>query len=438
MARLNIPTKPVYTHEGARAQLVSPALELKRTVCACLLWEDTFYESGIDVADRIKFLIPLVAPDTVAQLAVDAREMYKLRHVPLLIVREMARLDSHKYLVSDTLKRVIQRPDELAEFLAIYWKDGRQTLSAQVKKGLAAAFRKFNAYQLAKYNRDNEIKLRDVLFLCHAKPKDQEQDVLWKGLIDNTLPVPDTWEVALSSGEDKKAAWERLLSERKLGGLALLRNLRNMVKAGVDANLIKQSLGYMRTDRILPFRFISAAKYVPDYECWIEQAMLRSLAEVEKLPGKTALLIDGSGSMFGTKLSEKSDLDRFEAAAALAIMARELCEKCMVSVFSYNPIPVPSRHGFALRDALYLNAERGGTHTGSAVEYMNNLGYDRIIVFTDEQSHQKIPRPLPGTLGYVVNVATYQYGIGYGDWIHIDGFSEAVLSFITESEKIGW
>jgi hypothetical protein len=33
--------------------------------------------------------------------------------------------------------------DELSEFVAIYWKDGRVPLSGQVKKGLAAAFPKF-------------------------------------------------------------------------------------------------------------------------------------------------------------------------------------------------------------------------------------------------------------------------------------------------------
>ncbi|MFO7863430.1 MAG: TROVE domain-containing protein, partial [Salinivirgaceae bacterium] len=105
----------------------------------------------------------------------------------------------------------------------MYWKDGRQPLSAQVKKGLAAAFQKFNAYQLAKYNRDGEVKLRDVLFLCHANPTSQEQELVWKKLIDGTLESPDTWEVNLSSGADKKETWERLLREEKLGALALLR-----------------------------------------------------------------------------------------------------------------------------------------------------------------------------------------------------------------------
>ena len=101
-------------------------------------------------------------------------------------------------------------------------------LSGQVKKGLAAAFPKFDEYQLAKYDRGGPIKLRDVLFLCHAKPRDAAQAGVWKKLIWGRLTTPDTWEVALSSGADKREAWERLLRENKLGALALLRNLRNM------------------------------------------------------------------------------------------------------------------------------------------------------------------------------------------------------------------
>jgi hypothetical protein len=43
----------------------------------------------------------------------------------------------------------------------------------QVKKGLARALAEFDEYQLAKWDRQNRaVKLRDVLFLCHAKPKD--------------------------------------------------------------------------------------------------------------------------------------------------------------------------------------------------------------------------------------------------------------------------
>jgi hypothetical protein len=329
---------------------------------------------------------------------------------------------------------VIQRADELSEFLALYWKDGKQPLSAQVKKGLAAAFVKFNEYALAKYNRDGSVKLRDVLFLIHAKPKDEEQAAIWKRLVAGELAMPDTWEVALSTGKDKKETWERLITEGNLGGLALLRNLRNMKEVGVSENIIFAGLNGMKTERILPFRFISAAKYAPQWEAQIEPIMLKCLEGKGKLPGKTALVVDGSGSMFGTAISAKSEIDRFEAAAALAILAREICEQCVVVVFSNGASIVPARRGFALRDALYSQAERGGTNTQNGIMKAAHEGYDRIIVLTDEQSHQAVSNPLIGTRAYMVNVASYQNGIGYGAFTHIDGWSEAILDYIARTE----
>jgi len=226
MARLNILELSklipgLRTHEGAPAKHISVELQLRRSVLACLLWESQFYEDGVEIAGRIRELVPKVAPEKVAALAVEARTQMKLRHAPLLLVREMARHATHRKLVAETLEQVIQRADELAEFVAIYWKDGRVPLSAQVKKGLAAAFGKFDEYALAKYNRDGPIKLRDVLFLIHAKPVDETQAALWKRLVDGELVTPDTWEVALSGGGDKREHWERLLRERKLGALKL-------------------------------------------------------------------------------------------------------------------------------------------------------------------------------------------------------------------------
>src|ERR1700760_4709396 len=176
MARLNVlnlsalpwlKPRAKQTHEGARAKHISAEQQLRRSVLACMLWEDQFYEDGVAIAGRIRELVPKVAAEKVAALAVEAREKMKLRHAPLLLVREMARLATHRQLVAETLFRVIQRADELSEFLAIYWAEGRQPLSAQVKKGLAAAFRKFDAYALAKYDRANsanraQVRLRDV------------------------------------------------------------------------------------------------------------------------------------------------------------------------------------------------------------------------------------------------------------------------------------
>jgi len=196
MARLNLLNLAfaLRAHDGAPARHISNELQLRRSVLACTLRESQFCEDGVEIVGRIAELVPKVEAERVAALAVEAREQMNLRHAPLLLVREMARHKTHRGLVAETLERVIQRPDDLCEFVAIYWKDGRVPLSAQAKKGLAAVFPKFDEYQLAKYDRGGPIKLRDVLFLCLAKPRDDAQAGVWKKLIWGRLAVPDSRE----------------------------------------------------------------------------------------------------------------------------------------------------------------------------------------------------------------------------------------------------
>jgi hypothetical protein len=351
----------------------------------------------------------------------------------------MARHEKHRALVADTLDRVLQRPDEMTELLAIYWADAlgpmqqrkRQPVSAQIKKGLARALTKFDAYQLAKYDRDGAVRIRDVLFLVHAKPKNAEQEKVWKQLVDGELASPDTWEVSLSSGKDKRATFERLIAENKLGGLALLRNLRLMQNAGVARATIAEAIAAMRTDRILPFRFITAARYAPDFEPELEAAMLKSIKDYPRLSGRTRLLIDVSGSMF-TPLSAQSEMTRAEAACGLAILAREVCDEVEIFTFSQDVIKIPPRRGFALRDAIIGSQPHGGTFLGKAVTEIDRKG-DRLIAFTDEQSHDSVPAPK--ARGTMVNVASYQHGVGHGAWTRVDGFSEAVIGWIALSEE---
>ena len=438
MVRINKIVR-AFTHAGARAKRFTPEMELKRALMNCLLWEDQFYEDGVAIAERIKMLVPLVEPKRVAALAIDARERMKLRHAPLLVVREMARHEKHRVLVADTLARVIQRPDEMTELLAIYWADAlgpmqqrkKQPISAQIKKGLARAVTKFDAYQLAKYDRDGAVRIRDVLFLVHAKPKDAEQEKVWKQLVEGELSAPDTWEVGLSSGSDKRETFERLIAEKKLGGLALLRNLRLMQKAEVPRETIAGAIEAMRVDRILPYRFITAARYAPDFEPELESAMLKSIKDHARLKGRTRLLIDVSGSM-DTALSRQSEMTRLEAACGLAILAREICEKVEIFTFSNDVAKIPPRRGFALRDAIVASQPHAGTYLGKAVKQVDLRG-DRLIVFTDEQSHDKVESPLG--LAYMINVASNQHGVGNGPWRRVDGFSEAVIAWIAASEQ---
>ena len=428
------------THEGAPAVVLTPEQALRRSVLSCMLWENEFYEDGVLIAGRIRELVPRVAADKVAALAIEARERMKLRHTPLLLVREMARHATHRYLVRETLARVIQRADELAEFVAIYWSGGRQPLSAQVKKGLASAFTKFDEYALAKYDRAGVVRLRDVLFLSHARPLDGAQAALWKRLASNELATPDTWEVALSAGgregANRREAWERLLSERKLGALALLRNLRNMQEAGVSEKLVLEALESLNADRVLPFRFLAAARVAPQWEEALENAMFRSLdGRGSRFAGHTVLLVDVSGSM-EAPLSQHSEMRRSDAACGLAVLLREVAEKVTIYSFSEHAQLVPARRGMALRDALDKSQAHSGTYLGRALAHVEEhcrSGYDRIVVITDEQSHDHVGSPRGR--GYVINVASNRNGVGYGEWTHIDGWSEAVVDYIAELES---
>ena len=439
MSRVNTATRrlpKLRTHEGAPAARTNVRQQLRRSVMACLLWEDQFYESGVKIADRIKELAAQVAPDVLAEIAIEAREVFNLRHVPLLLVNELSKKASGREdgLVAATIARVIKRADELAELLAIYWADGgHRMVSAGVRKGLARAIQKFDEYQLAKYDRDSTVKLRDVFRIVRPKPVNDVQSALFKRVVKRDLEVPDTWEVALTRGADKKETFTRLIREGNLGYFALLRNLRNMAQSGVDTDLVEEAILARKNgaQRILPFRYTAAARAVPQFEPVLDKALLKAIEEMPQFDGTTVVLVDISGSM-DAKLSAKSDLTRADAAATLAAIVPG---KVRMFSFSNDVKEVPSRKGMAGVDAILRSQSHGGTYLGKAIEHINrNVPHDRLIVVTDEQSHDRVPDPVVDK-AYMINVASYQNGVGYGKWVHLDGFSESVLRFIMEFER---
>lgn len=469
MAKINVkqPTTPIYTHEGAPAVKTSPVNELRRSVLACLLWEDQFYESGEDIAARILRLAQEVDPVIVANLADEARHRFKLRHAPLMLLYALTLTAAGRPdgLISKTMEKVIDRADELTEFLAIYHKLGGKTLSGQVKKGLAKAFNKFDGYGLKKYDRDAAWKLRDVAFLSHVKPKDTKHALTVARLVNKDrfpektkaggfavaealapetfekLKPADTWETNLSAGKDKKEYWTGALEKTaapgfvpgSLGYMALLRNLRNMIQAGVDPDLIRRALNKRQGYRkVLPFRYVAAAKHAPQFEPELDAALIASVQASQPLPGRTIILVDVSGSM-DAGLSGKSELTRMEAGAVLASIVPG---DVRVFTFSYNAVEVPPRKGMAGVDAIIRSQPHGGTNLGDAIVAVNKLPHDRLIVITDEQSHQRVPQPV-AKQAYMINVASYKNGVGYGgNWTHIDGFSESVLRYIYEVEGL--
>lgn len=434
--------QPIYTHEGAQSSRIGPLAQLKRLTMACLLWEDTFYVDGITIADQISEACKHVKAQQIIDLAVEIHEKGLLRHIPLFLIVQALKKPKNKHdKVScvDAIAKICNRPDQMTELLSLYWKEGKKPLAAQLKRGLAKAFQSFDEYQLAKYNRDTPIKLRDVLFMIHAKPKDKEQEALWKRLVTKELAIPDTWETRLSGGADKKESFEELLTSNKMGKLATIRNLRNMKEAGVDKKLVHSSL--MKKSRpLLPFQYLAAAKNCPEWEDIIDESMIQSTEQMEKLPGFTFVFVDVSWSM-RDKLSAKSDMMRMDAACGLSIILREICEDGAIFSFSDQLKSIPPRKGMALRDAIVNSQPHSSTHLGRALsQFFKDEGqekrFTRIIVITDEQTAD-IPPFIPVENCYIFNIAPYENGISNnGQWTVISGFSEQLIHYIREVELI--
>lgn len=429
---------------------------LRRSVMACLLWEDLAYQSGSDIAKNIQNLIPQVDAHVVASIAVEARQLQKLRHVPLYIVAVMAGIEKHKLYVSEILPQIVTRADMLAEFVSIYWKvnGGKVPLSAQIKKGLAKSFLNFDEYQFGKYRGDgNEIKLRDVLFMVHPKPENQEQQGLLNKITNNELKTPDTWEVALSTGENKKFTWERLIENNGLGALAFMRNLRNMEDVGVDRNIIEKGFSKINPKWLLPLNYLSAAKYAPKYEQEIESLMIRSLNSSEKLAGHTIFVVDVSGSM-GSNISGKSEFSRLKVAEAMAMIASNLCEKISIYVTAgsdssriHKTKLLSPRKGFSMMEKIEETVREmggGGIFTRQCLEYIYEQEKgripERIMIFSDSQDcdiKNKVPKPF-GKYNYIIDVSANSHGINYdGVWTaEISGWSEHFIPFIMVTEGL--
>lgn len=468
MSKLNPPTKSALVIDGrlaggfgayaARQDAVSL---LKRVVMANMLWEDIAYIDGQATADQIKNLVPQCAPQAVYDITLAARTEQKLRHTPLLLAVEMCRYPEHARLVGDLLPKIITRADMLTDFLALYWSqnDGKRSISHQAAKGLAKAFHNFDEYQFAKYDRNTKVKLRDVMFLCHPMPRDDAERELFRKIAERDLSTPDTWEVALSAGADKRETFERLVSQRKLGGLAFLRNLANMRESGVSREIIEQGFKKLHSSMLLPFDYLKAYQMNPDFKHLIEEAMLESARQQPKLKGRTLFIVDVSGSM-RSQISGKSDFNRLDCAMAMAILASEVCDefelvctsgKDYTRTGAHEWIQYPQR-GFDLTAQIKKCEYRlghGGIFTRQCLEWCKDKfsgekPFDRIIIFSDSQDcdhpNKSIPHPF-APKNYICDISCERHGIAYeGVWTaEISGFSEHFLSYIAqfESEETG-
>jgi len=411
-------------HEGAKAFSMSPEMELYAAIATTML-SDATYEKADERMGRILSLLPKVKAEFVAKLAVYARKQMNLRTAPVLLATELAKIHSGDSLVSRTVENIVQRPDEIMELLAYYQLANKRTaakklnkISKQLQKGLAGSFNKFDEYQFAKYNRDAEVKLRDALFLVHPKAKDEVQQVLFNKIAKQELATPYTWETELSAlgqqqfatPEEKALAftckWEELIDSGKLGYMALLRNLRNILTANVSAAHIRKICEYLSDENAvakskqLPFRFLAAYRELKeissDYTSLLMDALETAITySVKNLKGfdletKVVIACDVSGSM-QKPVSAKSKVLLYDIGLLLGMLLQYKSQRVVSGMFgdTWKIVSLARRGVLANVDAFYKREGEVGYST-NAYLVLHDLVQrkyiaDKVMIFTDVQ-----------------------------------------------------
>ena len=486
--------------EGKSFKL-DPATELYTAVVTTML-DDSYYEKAGDRLQRIRALIAKNDPAFVAKLAIYAREKMHLRTIPQVLMVELAKVHSGDSLVSETLPRVVRRADEITELLAYYsianTRNGVKKLnklSKQLQKGLALVFNQFDEYQFAKYNRQTAVSLKDALFVVHPKPKNTTQQEVFDKIVNGNLATPYTWETQLSQlGQQQFASdaqklqakaqlWEELVGSGKVGYMALLRNLRNIIIDGTETALTQALAVIADKNRVarskqLPFRFLSAyveleklrkqqdifanntQKKLEQAITAVGQAVLYSVDNLPDMGGKTLILSDNSGSMYGDRggnslVSAMSKRTSADIANLFAVLYWAKSPDTHIGLFGDRLITPDIQRRWSVFDN-FDKASKAAVNCGGATEagiftmmkklITEKIKMDRIIIFSDCQVGTGCNWFGDGFSGSDFNklfqqykkqinpeVVTYSVDLrGYGNTL----FSDGVMTFGGWSNKI--
>ena len=399
MSRFNISTASTRTENlaGGQAFAETPKLEFVSILLTSFV-KDQFYKSEDEGLKRVTDLLKEIDPLFAAKTAIYARTKYGMRSISHVVAGEIARLVKGKEWTKRFFSRIIYRPDDMSEILSYYYaKNGKGKEPNSLKKGFAKALAQLNEYELGKYKGEGKtVSMIDLVNLCHPA----HTEAISK-LIKGTLTPPKTWEVKMTQAgqkaktdeekeELKKDVWKNLISEKKIGYFALLRNLRNMLEQApeavpgalemlVDEKLIKNSL-------VLPFRFATAIKEIEqlsgtdtklnrDTLMALNKAVEISLSNVPKFDGSTLVVLDTSGSMEGKPV---------EIGALFSVVLVK-SNNADFMYFSDDAAYVnlnPMDSVLTLTKKIQNDCESGGTNF-QAIFNTANKPYNRIVILSD-------------------------------------------------------
>ena len=484
--------KSELNYEGAKAYAMAPELELYSAVVTASL-SDSFYEKQDERVDRIAKLIGKVSPEFVASLAVYARTEMHLRSIPLLLLVELATIHNGDDLVARAVEKTVLRADEIMELLMCYqWRnpsnDERKKLaklSRQLQNGLQRAFNRFDEYQFAKYDRDNlEVKLRDALFLVHPKAKDEHQQALFDKIVNRQLEIPYTWETELSAlGQQKfdsdearamafAMKWQELIESGKLGYMALMRNLRNILQSDVPVNAVQRvcnrlsDASQVAKSKQLPFRYLSAYREIekvnstntPMMMNALEAAVKCSASNIEGFDDNTRVLLasDVSGSMW-SPISQRSTVRNFDIGLLLSMLLRNRCKQVVSGIFGddWKVVNMPTDNILMATRQLEKLGNTVGFSTNSykVIDWLieQKMVMDKVMMFTDmqmwdstgrnkefENSWKKYKEMYPEAKLYLFDLAGYgqlPMRLAEPDIYLIAGWSDRVFDVLAAIDK---
>lgn len=395
---------------------------------------------------------------------------------------------------------IIYRLDDMMEILACYEaknginQDSKWTMPRAMKEGFKLAIENADTYELAKYQmKSNSVSLVDIVNLVHPMATSKngmievdiedykkaiagtkwqkepiEQEIkngkikisalraLVLGMLKQFNTVEDknteagkevselvksgeiTKEAAQTMLTEKKAEnYEELIKTKKIGYLALLRNVRNIIKTDNDSLLTQACELLVNKDFILKSKVFphqidlalevmltefSGSKLTKVAKALNEayELSIPNLAELFN-EGKTAVVIDVSGSMStriqidNRKSGSQSALEKgslIAATLAKGIGAEMFAFANHCSCVKYNPLDSINTLKHALQRASGVG---GGTTWSSIFPILEQHGkFDRVFIVSDEQGGDSVENSYKSYCNrfgtphvYVINICGY-------------------------------
>lgn len=393
----------------------------------------------------------------VAKLAVWARTKGNLRSVSHALCAVVAHNCSGKRFVRPAVRAVASaRGDDGTEIIAahkaLYGDKVRWPHALQ--RGVRDALETETPFQVAKYQSQNRsVKLRDTLRITHPKAMRGDTVEAMGKVIDKTLPMPKSWETELSARGNKAEVWDELIAENKVGIFALVRNLRNIISSGADIDPVLAKLcdrELIAKSRMLPFRFWEAYRELQKagiattkINRALDAALINSCRNADQLPGKTAVLIDRSGSMSG-HVSSRSKAECIDIAAVLGAMVTHISNDAAVFWFGNNAGIIPMAGMSIISDVQMVPRASGGTDMAAGFDRLMETRFDadRVIVLSDnEVNGTGWWRPCKGSEVIQRKMDEYRRKVGHDVWCHaidLQGYGTAQFAGPKTNIMAGW